>query len=415
MPSPQKKLKRGRSARILPRSGKNFTESLSSSDVASPEFGSEAILEAQSDSVISELLIESPIESGPVCESGTSSVFPKINVATQTHYEFPPFVYELQIEQLQRDMETLKIENEVLKIHPFGFFSLKNDNKICLYYTGLHLDIFWLLENVCATVCRELPSYDGRQTAVLNFTDQFLLVMMKLRLNLDYIDLANRFGISRTSAYRIFRTILVALHVVVFQATMNEIPSRKKIRNSLPPCFKLFSNCTMVVDCTEMRCESPSMMDRQKATYSSYKKYTSMKAAIAILPNGTAIACTSCYPGSTSDRAIVQHSKIFKGLKAGDLILADKGFKVYDLLPQGVSLNIPPFLMQKRFTPSQVMRTRSIAKARIHIERFNARFKNYRITSLIPCTSFKFVSIIVQTCVGLVNYQNALLKQTLDV
>ena len=323
-------------------------------------------------------------------------------------YEFPPVVYEAQIDQLNVEIKALKIENELIKKQPFGFFSLKGD---CSYYTGIALDVFLLLEEVCAPVCAELPLYDGRKIGVLQFRDQFLLVFMKLRLNLDYIDLAKRFGISRTSAYRIFRNILPALHVTVFQAFMDEIPSRRKIQQSVPSCFDGFPNCRMVLDSTEMRCQSPSHLAEQKMTYSSYKHYTSAKATIAILPNGSAIACTACYPGSTSDKAIVEHSNILKNLLPGDLVLADKGFTIYSLLPKGVSLNIPPFLTCKQFTPSEIMETRSIAKARIHIERFNIRLKNYRIVRLIPYSSFKFVSMIVQTCVSLVNFQNSLLKE----
>lgn len=84
----------------------------------------------------------------------------------------------------------------------------------------------------------------------------------------------------------------------------------------------------MVIDCTEFRCESPSSMTEQKLTYSSYKKYPSVKVAIGILPNGSAVACSPCYPGSTSDKAIVKHSNILKELRSGDLVLADKGFLI---------------------------------------------------------------------------------------
>lgn len=344
-------------------------------------------------------------------ETDIVSVSSEVDATTETEYEFPPVVYEAEINQLQREMEALKIEIERLRIHPFGFFSIKDDNNACMYYTGIEIDIFLLLGEVCATVYDKLSSYDGNKVHILSFRDQLLLVFMKLRLNSDFVDLAQRFGISRTLAYRIFRTVLPALHIVVFKAFMDEIPSPRKIRQSLPLCFDSFSNCRLVIDSTEMRCQSPSHFREQKATYSSYKHFTSVKVTIGILPSGTVVACTPCYPGSTSDKAIVKHSNFFKHLKSGDLILADKCFLVHELLPAGVSLNIPPFLARKQFTPTEVTETRNIAKARIHIERFNVRLKNWRITQLIPYTTFKYVSIIVQTCVGLVNFKNPLLRE----
>ena len=38
---------------------------------------------------------------------------------------------------------------------------------------------------------------------------------------------------------------------------------------------------------------------------------------------------------------------VLEQFKAGDLILADKGFTIYDKLPAEVCLNIPPFLAAK--------------------------------------------------------------------
>ena len=331
---------------------------------------------------------------------------------TQTKYEFSAVVYDVLLDQLGRNMELLKLEIQLLTKHPFGFFSLKEDDGLCFYYTGVHVEVFELLEKICASIYTHFDSYDGKNVQILPFKDQLFLVLMKLRLNHDFIDLSQRFGVSRTTTYRIFRSLLPVLHLTVFQAFMNKIPSRRRIRQSLPACFSSFTNCRVVIDCTEMRCESPSDMAEQKLVYSSYKKYTSAKVAICVLPNGAAVACSSCYPGSTSDKAIVMHSNILKGLEKGDMILANKGFLIADLLPQGVTLNILPFLTQKQFTPSQVMSTRSIAKARIHIERFNARLKRYRILQLIPRSKFQYVTMIVQTCVGLVNFKDPLLKET---
>ena len=49
-------------------------------------------------------------------------------------------------------------------------------------------------------------------------------------------------------------------------------------------------------------------------------------------------------------------------------ILADKGFRVQDLMPAGVTVNVPPFLYSKQFTVPKVKMTTAIAHARIHVE-----------------------------------------------
>ena len=48
------------------------------------------------------------------------------------------------------------------------------------------------------------------------------------------------------------------------------------------------------------------------------------------------------HPGSTLDIAIVEYNKLLEKFQDSDLIKADKGYKIYHSLPQGVSFNIPP-------------------------------------------------------------------------
>ena len=43
---------------------------------------------------------------------------------------------------------------------------------------------------------------------------------------------------------------------------------------------------------------------------------------------------------------------------SGDTVMVDKGFKIHDLAPQGVLINIPPFLMTPQFTEKECIKTR---------------------------------------------------------
>ena len=74
--------------------------------------------------------------------------------------------------------------------------------------------------------------------------------------------------------------------------------------------------------------------------------------------------------------------------------MADKGFTVEDLLPLGVSLNIPPFLGSKGQTsPQEVVETQSIAFLCIHVERGLNKIKNFHIwDSIVPFTMFGVVN-----------------------
>ena len=68
---------------------------------------------------------------------------------------------------------------------------------------------------------------------------------------------------------------------------------------------------------------------------------------------------------------IFEESGIMKHLKPYDLVLADRGFTVRELLnPLQVELKIPAFLKgRKSLSAAEELETRRIAKARIHVER----------------------------------------------
>lgn len=60
-----------------------------------------------------------------------------------------------------------------------------------------------------------------------------------------------------------------------------------------------------------------------------------------------------------------------------DLVLADRGFTIKDLLLRRLAfLNIPPYLGKStHFTAQEELNTRRIAKDRIHVERVIERVK----------------------------------------
>jgi len=67
-------------------------------------------------------------------------------------------------------------------------------------------------------------------------------------------------------------------------------------------------------------------------------------------------------------------SGVLHKLEIGDEIMADKAFDIKDLLaPLGVRLNIPT--LKTQFLCENVMKTKKIAKLRIHVERAIRRFK----------------------------------------
>lgn len=83
--------------------------------------------------------------------------------------------------------------------------------------------------------------------------------------------------------------------------------------------------------------------------------------------------------------------------------MADKGFTIEDVLPLGVSLNIPPFLgMADQMSAEDVVKTQEIASLRIHVERAINKIKNFLIfEGVIPLSQFRIVNQMWCVCVAL--------------
>lgn len=186
--------------------------------------------------------------------------------------------------------------------------------------------------------------YSGWAVTCFSIEDQLLITLMKLRLNYRDLDLSVRFA-SRATVSNIINIYVSVLHEIFFDGILKEkgIPSQIKCKGS----FEEFASARIAMDATEIIQDVPSDMNSQSLSYSSYKSRHTVKAVTCVSPNGALVFSSDLYPGSTSDAAIVDHCGVLQQLKAGDLILADKGFNIYDKLSSGVSLNIPPFLSHK--------------------------------------------------------------------
>ena len=153
----------------------------------------------------------------------------------------------------------------------------------------------------------------------------------------------------------------------------------------MPDSFKqMYPSTRVVIDCTEVFIEMPSSFRSQSVTYSSYKHHNTAKALIGISPSGAVPFVSDFYAGRSSDKQITNDSGILDLLDEGDSVMADKGFEIADDLPQGVNLNIPPFLGGKyHFSIEEETETRGITLVRIHVERETARIKSFKILSTV--------------------------------
>ncbi|XP_052794413.1 uncharacterized protein LOC128227687 [Mya arenaria] len=182
--------------------------------------------------------------------------------------------------------------------------------------------------------------YAGWTVTCFSIQDQLLMALMKLRLNCKDLDLAVRFNTSRATVSNVINTYISVLHEILHDGVLKAvgIPSQLKCKGFMPKSFEDFTSARIAMDATEIIQDVPSDMNSQSLSYSSYKSRHTVKAVTCVAPNGALVYSSDLYPGSTSDDAIVEHCHVLDQLQPGYLILADKGFNIFDKLPAGVSL-----------------------------------------------------------------------------
>ena len=126
--------------------------------------------------------------------------------------------------------------------------------------------------------------------------------------------------------------------------------------------------------------QSVEHLGNQGNIFSKYKNRPTVKVLIGVNPHGGAVFISDGFEGCISDSAITEKSGFLDFIEPGDVVCADRGFHIENLLVEkGATLIIPPHLgSQKALSLDEEGETRVISKARIHIERFNERMKAYK-------------------------------------
>ncbi|XP_077511980.1 uncharacterized protein LOC144122880 [Amblyomma americanum] len=207
-----------------------------------------------------------------------------------------------------------------------------------------------------------------------------------MHLGLFEKDLADRFCVSTATVSRICITW------ASFAFTkLTQIPlwmSKKHVQKEMPLSFQgKYSATRVILDATEIKCRAASSLALQSATFSSYKSANTFKGLIDISPDGTVTFVSNLFPGSISDEECLSKSGFLAlPFNDGDVVMADKGFKIEEMLETiNVALNNPPFLRKGQFSEEEIKEMEEIASLRMHVERCIQRIKSFHIFDrLVP-------------------------------
>ena len=301
---------------------------------------------------------------------------------------------------------------------PFDETYFANDNEKVRFYTGLPA------YDVLQTVLQYVSKFVVRKSPTLSQFQEFVLTLMKLKLNMPMQDLAYRFGISIATVSRTFSAWMVVLDARL--AFLIRWPEREDLWQTMPQCFQVaFGNkTTVIIDCFEVFINRPSNLMARAQTYSNYKSHNTVKILVGITPQGSISFASNAWGGRTSDKFLTDSCGILMKLLPGDLVMADRGFTIQDsLICHGAELAIPAFTRGKdQLDPVDVEGTRGIANVRIHVERIIGLLRRkYTILSKILPIDFlqcdpngsqeakiPMIDRIITVCVALTNLSNGI-------
>ncbi|KAK7890924.1 hypothetical protein WMY93_022887 [Mugilogobius chulae] len=250
----------------------------------------------------------------------------------------------------------------------------------------------------------EAASGGFHRSTKLEPIDELFMFLMYLSVGLLPQDLAARFRVHRSTVSRIIATWTNFLYQLLGKKRL-WLP-REVVRSLLPPVFAEFSDTQVVLDCTEIYCQTPTDLLLQSELYSKYKSHTTLKAMIGMAPHGAITFVSSLYAGSMSDREIFKQSGIISVLQPDMAVMVDKGFLIDNLAPCKVYR--PAYLSGRtQMSRQDVLQTQTIARLRVHVERCIRRVKENKLFDrVVPVSVCGSIDELFNVACFLVNYQN---------
>ena len=133
----------------------------------------------------------------------------------------------------------------------------------------------------------------------------------------------------------------------------------------MPQEFAQYATTRIILDCTELFIQRPSAMLTQSETWSDYKHHNTRKLLVGVTPNGQVSFLSDLWGGRVSEF-----------VRTWDNVMVDRGFDISNIVPDGVSVNMPPFLAgREQMTAAETEETLSIASVHIHVECAIGRIK----------------------------------------
>ena len=169
----------------------------------------------------------------------------------------------------------------------------------------------------------------------LTLEEEFLIVIIRLKVRLFQKELAHRFGMSEASISRVLTSWIDLMYIKL--KDLCEMPDCELSEKAKQ--FGRFPMVRVILDCTEISLQA------NKAIYSHYKSHNTFKYLVGISPHPAVVYVSRVWGGRASDKHITSHSQdLIDALKPGEQVMVDRGLAIKSIrLPRNVELVIPDF------------------------------------------------------------------------
>lgn len=298
---------------------------------------------------------EEIVEEAIVEEASISETSGKCDAMCQTNLT-SDYIESLEFEcqQLRGDTFALK---EKLKPSDLEQSTSENSDKLKTF-TGLpNYKVFMAMIDLVTPLLKD--------TANITIFHQLLLALMRIRLNLPIAFLSYLFGVHMSTISRVFSNVINILNDNLVPVCV-VWPDRNDVQTSLPMCFrKSFKHCM------SLSIRLSKDLKARAQTYSQYKSHNTIKYLIGITPQGIISFISKGWGGRSTDAHITANSGFLDNLLPGDLILADRGFRIQEQVGLYCArVETPAFTRgKKQLGAVELEDSRKLAAVRIHVER----------------------------------------------
>lgn len=195
--------------------------------------------------------------------------------------------------------------------------------------------------------------------------------MIRLKVGLLVADLASRFNVSVGTVSSIVISWVNLMYVDL--KALCELPLRDATCKDQSNVFNTFKDVCVVLDCTELFVQSPSLLGAKKQMFSNYKHHITYKFLVGKSPQLAVTYIRRMFGGRASEMLITTTSTDLMDYlnEQKGAVMVDRGFLVHaERNDIGIKVYIPAF---KRFdrpqlqgneikTSESVLRTRTCRK-----------------------------------------------------